>query len=138
MIKTWIRHNASLTVGLLICIGLCVYSIGCASQAASVMRPGERVTAAELQIEVSEMIARHEAELKRVELSFTEIEKQDAIKQRLFEFGSVLAQSGGFNPVGLIGMLGLVLGPAAYVNGRTKDTIIKRDKTIISGLTPST
>ena len=132
-ILTWIRHNTPLTIGLVICIGLSVWCFSCESRAPSVLNSGQMVTRAQLQIEAKQLLDIHETNLQRLELSEAEIARQDAIKERIFEFGAAAAQSGQLNPLGLIGIAGYVLGIGSFVNGRKKDTIIARDKTMLKG-----
>ena len=128
----WFKRNAALVIGLVICILLGVYAVGCESTGASVMNPGEKVTARQLEVEAESLLALHEQNLAMLELSIEDIHRQDAIKQKLFEFGSTVATTGEFNPVGLIGLAGWVLGASSFANGRKKDTIIARDKTLLN------
>ncbi len=76
-IKTWIRHNVSLTIGFALCIALCLYCYGCESVAPSVLTPGTKVTQSELQLEVKEILGKHETDLERVSLSLAEIDRQN-------------------------------------------------------------
>ena len=128
-IKEWVRHNTSLTLGLALCTLLVVYAYGCQSTGASVLAPGTKVTASELGIEAKQITNKYNIDMERLELSLEDIIQQDESKQKMFEFGAAIVQTGTFNPLGLIGLAGLILTPAMYVNGRKKDTIIARDKT---------
>lgn len=125
----WIRHNQGLFVALLICGGLMVWTFGCQSKVTSLTQPGIMVTAEELSLELEAESLRLQAELdsliKRAELKQQELARQDAIKQKLFEFAAITAQSGGFNPAGLLALAGGILGFGAIVDNRLKDKVIK-------------
>ena len=125
---TWIRHNAPLAVGIYICALVCVYAYGCESKGASVLTPGIKVTKEELSLEVKQLTAEHELKLNKAELSLEQIAKEDEFKRRVFEFGAAIVETGQFNPTGLLGLLGWVMGGSAYLNGRKKDVIIARDR----------
>lgn len=128
-IAKWIRHNQGLFVALLICGGLMVWSFGCQSKVTSLTQPGEMVTAEELNLELKIEVTRLEAELEQLlemaKLKKAELARQDAIKQKLFEFAAITAGSGGFNPAGLLALAGGVLGFGAIVDNRIKDKVIK-------------
>ena len=128
-IARWIRHNQGLFVALLICGGLLVWTFGCPSKVTSLVDDTKKVTAEELNLELEAETARLEAELdmllKRAKLKQAELARQDAIKAKLFEFASITAQSGTFNPAGLLSLTGSLLGFGAIVDNRIKDKVIK-------------
>lgn len=125
----WIRHNQGLFVALLVCGGLLVWTFGCQSKVTSLTQPGTMVTAAELSLELEAEASRLQAELdsliKRAKLKQVELARQDAIKQKLFEFAAITAGSGSFNPAGLLALTGSILGFGAIVDNRLKDKVIK-------------
>lgn len=128
-IAKWIRHNQGLFVALLICGGLMAWSFGCQSKVTSLVDPQKMVTAEELSLELEAEATRLQAELdmlvKMAKLKQVELARQDAIKQKLFEFAAITAGSGGFNPAGLLGLAGGILGFGAIVDNRLKDKVIK-------------
>ena len=125
----WIRHNQGLFVALLICTALVFWSFGCPSKVTSFLDDTRKVTAEELNLELEAETARLESELdqliKRAGLKQAELARQDAIKQKLFEFAAITAESGTFNPAGLLALTGSVLGFGAIVDNRIKDKVIK-------------
>ena len=125
----WIRHNQGLFVALLICGGLLVWTFGCESKVTSLVDDEKMVTAEELNLELDAESSRLQSELdsliKRAKLKQTELARQDAIKQKLFEFAAITAQTGTFNPAGLLALTGSILGFGAIVDNRIKDKVIK-------------
>lgn len=128
-IARWIRHNQGMFVAAQICAVLLVWTYGCQSKVASLIDPERKVAAAELNIEVDQLVAELNAQLdiliKKAELKKQELFRQDEIKRKLFEFAALTAQSGTFNPVGLIALAGSLLGVGAVVDNRIKDKVIK-------------
>lgn len=127
----WLRHNTPLATGLIVSILIAGFAYGCQSTGPSIVNPGTKVNASELKIEVDQITAEYAIKIQQAELSLQDIVKQDAIKQKLFEFGAIVVETGTFNPIGLIGLLGWVLGTTSYINGRGKDKIIARDVTLL-------
>ena len=128
-IARWIRHNQGLFVALLICAGLMVWTIGCESKVGSLIEPAKLVTREELQLEIEQEQARLENELamlqNQAEVKFGKLDREDAIKRQLLEFGLVAAETGTVNPAGLIGLLTGILGVGVIVDNRIKDKVIK-------------
>ena len=117
-IKTMLRHNQFLTTAVVIVVVLGAWLAGCASQVKSPFNPDRDVTRQQLQNEVDKYIA-------DIELAFTDLDRQDLFKQKLFEFGVVVAQGGTINPIGAgITLLG-ILGVGAVADNRKKDSVIK-------------
>jgi len=125
----WIRHNQGLFVALIICGGLLVWTFGCESKVSSLIEPSKMVTREELNIEISREQQRLESELsvltKQAELKQQQLDRQDAIKQKLFEFAAVTAEAGTVNPAGVLALLGSILGFGAIIDNRIKDKVIK-------------
>jgi len=117
-LKQTIRHNQFLATALVIVICISIWFIGCESTTQSPLRPETKVTRAELQDEIA-------AFQTKVEQAVTDLNRQDAIKQKLAEIGIAVAQGGTINPVGAgISLLG-ILGLGAVADNRKKDSIIK-------------
>jgi hypothetical protein len=127
-IKTWISHNQGMFLALMIVAGLLVWTYGCDSKVSSLISEGQKVTRAELNLEVQQETGRLEAELdlliKQAALKFQKLDRQDEIKQKLFNFAAVSAESGTVNPIGVITLLGAFLGAGAVVDNRIKDKVI--------------
>lgn len=125
----WIRHNQGMFVALLIIAGLLAWTFGCESKVSSLIEPSKMVTREELNIEISREQQRLESELsvltKQAELKQQQLDRQDAIKQKLFEFAAVTAEAGTVNPAGVLALLGSILGFGAIIDNRIKDKVIK-------------
>lgn len=124
----WIRHNQGMTVALIIACTLLVWTFGCQSKVRSPISD-TMVTRPELELEVDIQVKRMEVELdnlqEQAQLKFLALDRQDELKRKLFEFASVTAQSGTFNPIGLITLAGTLLGLGSVVDNRMKDKVIK-------------
>jgi len=97
------------------------------------------VTRPELELEVDIAVSQFETELdnmqKQAALQFTALDRQDEIKRKLFEFAALTAQSGSFNPIGLVTLAGTILGMGLGIDNRIKDKVIKNRP--INGNTPT-
>ncbi len=118
--KIWraIRHNQCLTTAAVICIALGCWIYGCQSQVESMRTSDKMVTRPQLKIEVDTFLA--EAKLK-----FEDLNRQDAFKRQLFEYGLIVAQGSSVNPVGVAVSLFGILGIGAVADNRRKDGVIK-------------
>lgn len=118
--KIWraIRHNQCLATAAVVCIGLACWAYGCLSQVESMRTPEKKVTRPQLKIEVDTFLA--EAKLK-----FEDLNRQDAFKRQLFDYGLIVAQGSSVNPVGVAVSLFGILGIGAVADNRRKDGVIK-------------
>ena len=128
-IRKWISHNPGQSVSLLICVAVSIYIYGCQSKVTSLFNEERLVTAAELNVEVEAEAARLELELdnlmRRAEVKFADLDRQDAIKQKLMDLALISTQNGALNPAGLVGLMIGVLGIGAAVDNRIKDKVIR-------------
>jgi len=126
---TWIRHNQGMFVALLLSGILLVWTYGCNSTVTSLIKPETKVTRSELAFELDQEARRLEAELdalqKSAALKFADLDRQDEIKRKLFEFAAVTSKSADFNPAGLFTLVGSILGLGAVIDNRIKDKVIK-------------
>ena len=123
------RHYQGTSVAVIIVIAVLFWTYGCDSKVASIMAPNQKVTRVELSLEVQMEAKRLEAELDNLialaEVKEQDLDRQDAFKAKLVEFGMVIAEGGTVNPAGVaVGLLG-VLGIGAVVDNRIKDKVIK-------------
>jgi len=128
-IARWIRHNQGLFAALVISVLLCIWTFGCESRVGSLTTPDKLVTRDELSIEISTEQARLENELvllqKAAEAKLAQLDRQDAIKKQLLDFGLLSLSTGQVNPAGLVGLLTGILGVGVIVDNRIKDKVIK-------------
>jgi len=123
------RHYQGTSVAIIIVIAVLFWTYGCESKVASIMAPNQKVTRAELTLEVQKEAERLENELDNLialaELKEQDLDRQDAFKAKLVELGTVVAEGGTLNPVGVgVGLLGII-GIGATVDNRIKDKVIK-------------
>lgn len=128
-IVKWISHNQGLFCALAISVGLLIWTYGCESQVSSLLNSDKRITRNELVLEIEQEQRRLEGELdallKRAEVKMAQLDRQDAIKRKLFEFAALTAQTGQINPAGVVALLGTVLGGGLLIDNRVKDKVIK-------------
>lgn len=126
--KTWISHNQGAFVGIIMAVGLLVWTFGCESKVTSPVS-NKQVTRSELIVEIKYKVTALETELDRLQeqaqLGFADLDKQEAIKRKLFEFAALTATTGTFNPTGIITLAGTLLGLGTVVDNRIKDKVIK-------------
>jgi len=129
VIVKWISKNQGISVALIICTGLMIWTFGCESKVSSLIDPSKMITAAELEVEIESESVRLLAELellaKRGQLKRDELAKMDALKKSLMDYAAINAASGGFNPSGLVTLAFSIMGFGAVVDNRIKDKVIK-------------
>lgn len=114
-------HNRFMAIAMSLAMVFGLYMFGCESQVSNPFNPVEKVTRAELQIEVDRY-------LSKVDLATLDLDKQDAVRQELARIGTVLATGGTVNPTGAIMGILSILGAGAVVDNRRKDKVIKNMK----------
>jgi len=127
MIK-WVSHNQGIVAAIVLVTILLLWTYGCQSRVQSPIN-GRMVTRAELQLELDLTAKKFETDLdtlqKQAALRYRELDRQEVLKQKLYEFASLSAANNTFNPTGLITLAGTLLGLGAVVDNRRKDTVIK-------------
>lgn len=112
------RHYQGTSVAIIIVIAVLFWTYGCDSKVTSITSPNTKVTRVELKIEIDTFLAMAEERYK-------DLDRQDEFKQKLFEFGAIIAEGGTLNPIGIVASLGTILGIGAVVDNRIKDKVIK-------------
>lgn len=117
-LKKVLAHNQFMAVAVVVVIALGVWLIGCESTTQSPLRPEVKVTRPELETEI-EMFK------VKVDQAIADLDRQDLLKQELFNIGLAVAQGGSVSPIGAgVTLLG-ILGIGAVADNRKKDSIIK-------------
>lgn len=128
-VMKWVRHNQGLTVSTAICLVLLIWSFGCETQVESLKKPGTMVNRAEFALEVQELARDPNVDpdwlMGRAELGFGKLDRDDAVRQKLFEFAALSATTGGVSTGGVITLIGSILGVGAVADNRIKDKVIK-------------
>lgn len=99
----WIKKNFSMIVVILITIAAITFIYSCESQTQSLLNDGQKVTRAELQLELNTV-----AEIAKIRI--VDLDRQDAFKAIFMENALILVQGQPFNPVGLLTAVMAVLG----------------------------
>lgn len=103
---------------ILVCVILAVV-YGCQSKGQSILDPGRKVTARQLQAELDLITA-------QAEDSFMTIHQQDEFKQFLFEQAIIVGRTGTINPFALLTSLGTLIGTGAVIDNVRKRKEIKK------------
>lgn len=119
MTKIWafIRHNQGMFIGSAIAIAVLIWTYGCHSQVTSIVNPTVLVTRAEFKLEVDNYLA-------IAELRFADLDRQDAIKETLFNTAIDFMQGGNVNPAAVALVIGNILGLGAIIDNARKRTHI--------------
>ena len=124
----WISHNQGIFAGVLLAVGLLVWTFGCVSVVKSPIS-SKMVTRPELKLEVELQVKQIEAQLDRMQkqaaLQFVSLDRQDTIKTKLYEFAALTTVNNTINPMGVITLIGTILGIGVGVDNRIKDKVIK-------------
>lgn len=113
------NHERYQSISVILCIVLLAVCYGCESKVASLVYPGELITRDELDIEIDTLVA-------TAELRYAKLDQQDELKQALYQIGSLAAQTGEFNPQGLVTTLFSILGVGALTDNVRKRLEIKK------------
>ena len=89
------------------------WTYGCESQVSGLLNPNQRISRAELAIEIDYVLA-------QAELKFMDLDKQDQIKQTIIDLGSTFATTGTLNPTGLLNTAISVAAIAFGLNQRKR------------------
>ena len=104
-------------IGGAIAITVLIWAYGCQSEVTSIVNPTILVNRAELQLEVDNYLA-------VAELRFANLNRQDAVKETLFNTAIDFMQGGSVNPAAVALVLGNILGLGAIIDNARKRTHI--------------
>jgi len=88
----------------------------CDSTVPSITRPGTKVNRSDLKAELEYFLA-------QADIRFAQLDRQDELKQTLFEHTTLWATTGVINPLGVLLSIGALLGV-----GATADNVRKKIK----------
>ena len=127
MIK-WISKNQGLFIALIVNVCVLVWAFGCESKVQS-LTTDKKLTRDEYRIEYNSELHRLELELEKLQaqgqIGFASLDRQDALKQKIFNAVAIATQTGMVNPAGLITLLGSITAIGLGVDNRIKDKVIK-------------
>lgn len=116
-IWTFIRHNVGISIGVPLCFLFLFYAYSCQSTVISLVKSDVRITRAQLVLEVDEILASAEAK-------FDDLDRQDLVRDTVFNSVLNLAQGKAINPIGIILTLAGILGIGAGIDNIKKRTHI--------------
>ena len=102
-IKAFVFDKWPILLAWNIVIGLFFYAYGCESKTQSLIDPDKKVTRDYLQSEIDYL-------LNTGEIRFADLDRQDKLKQMIFNQGLIIAQGNEINPVGIITTLMAIMG----------------------------
>ncbi len=108
-IKVWFGEYWAWWVTLNLCSFVLLFAYGCEPKTKSLYESGGKITRAELQTELGLLLARAEAGTK-------DLDRQDKIRNLIFENAIFIAQGGQVNPVGVVTSIMALLGIGATVD----------------------
>lgn len=111
------RHNSCTVIGLFLCCCVLLWCYSCQSTVVSLIDPGARITRAQLVLEV-------DTYLSNAELQFSDLDRQDFVKNTIFNSVLDLAQCKSINPIGIAIALSGILGLGAIGDNIRKRTHI--------------
>jgi len=109
----FLNENHHYIIAAAVIVVCCFWTYGCHSQVNSILNPNQRISRAELQIEVEYFMA-------HAELKFLDLDRQDQLKQTLLDLGSTFATTGTLNPTGLLNTAVSVAAIAFGLNQRKR------------------
>ncbi len=108
IIKKYLAEMPLITASA-ICVLLLLFAFGCEPKTASLLNPNRQVSRQQLENEFDYLLQVHQERT-------ADLEKQEEIKQIIFQQGLIVAQGGGYNPIGIATTLLAVLGFGAGID----------------------
>lgn len=128
-IQKIVSKNQGVFAALVIIVGIMIWGFGCQSKVTSLTEPSIKVTRAELEVEIDGEVLRLERELeilmRQAALKVQDLDRQDEIKAKLFEFAALSVKTNAVNPGGAVALAFSIFGIGAVIDNRIKDKVIK-------------
>jgi len=118
-LKKLFNHDRYQMISVIAAMGFIGLLYGCETTAPSILLPGTKVTARELQAELELLTA-------KIDNSLADIEHKDKLKKFIYEQSLIVASSGTINPLALLTSLGTILGSGAAIDNIRKRKVIKK------------
>lgn len=119
LLDTLFNHERYQIISLLIATGLLIWFLGCEPKCKSLIDPTQQVTRAELEIEIDSIIS-------QANIAYASLEKQEELRDFLFQQSLAGLTAGTVNPLALIGSAATILGIGAGADNIRKRKEIKR------------
>lgn len=108
MVK-FLKDKWPFMIMVVIAIALTFYAYGCEPTTKSLLTPGKQVNRAELESEMEFL-------LSRSRIGIADLDRQEQMRQLVLEQTFLIAESGAFNPLGLITSILALLGTGAMAD----------------------
>lgn len=118
-ILEFMNHERYQVIAGFLCIVLTVWGLSCESKVQSLRDPTIKITRDELRIEVDQFLA-------NAEIRFKNLDRQDELRNLIFNEVLLWSQTGAFNPIGLIPTLIGLFGIGAVTDNVRKRLEIKK------------
>lgn len=118
-LKKYLLTETGQSIAVIVILLLCVWIFGCQSKVRSLNGSLDEVTRVELKNELDHL-------LTVAESRFLELDRQDEIKQMIFNSALMMARGGSINPIGVMTTFGAILGLGATVDNVKKRKEIKK------------
>jgi len=112
------NHERYLSISALLVTASLFWFYGCQPKVVSLQDPTRKVCREELQAEVDYFIA-------NAEFRFKELDRQQAAIQALADQMAVISETGQINPLGILGIIGILSGTGATIDNVRKRKVIK-------------
>lgn len=89
------NDNHDTVIAISICIAISFFVYGCESSVESILNPTVKITRDQLDAEVKTFLATAEA-------NYAALDRQDDLKQMIFEKAALFTQEGSVNPYGIL------------------------------------
>jgi hypothetical protein len=127
MVK-WVSKNQGVCIAIFVNLFLCIWILGCESKVQS-LKTDKKVTRNELTVELNSEVRRLQDEIttlqETADIRYAELDRLDELKAKLLDAVAVVSNTGTFNTVGLVTLLGSIAGIGFGVDNRIKDKVIK-------------
>lgn len=123
-IYDFVRHNFGVCMGIPLCSLFLLYAYSCESNVVSIINPNIKITRGQLLVEVDSFLA-------QAEMKFDDLDRQDLVRDTLFNGLTELAAGGTINPAGILLTLGNILGIGAVIDNVRKRTYIATVKSAL-------
>jgi len=116
---TLFNHERYQTTTTLLAVSAIIWFIGCPARTKSLIDPTKQIGRQELQLEIEQL-------LQKAELGFGNIERQEKIRELLFQQSLIAVGTGTFNPSAFMLTIGSILGLGATIDNVRKRKEIKK------------
>ncbi len=124
LIDILLNHERYQTISFLVVLALLIWFLGCEPKTQSLIDPTQKVSRAQLDIEIDTIISKSN-------IAYASLEKQEKLREFLFQQAITAASTGTVNPIALMTSVGAILGLGATVDNIRKRKTVKELKSLL-------